>query len=543
MLSFDLVLGLLAVVAVLAAIGRRISLPNPIAFALGGLLLALVPNVPKVGLSPSLVLIVFLPPLIYAAAQDTAWAEVKEHARPILLMAVGLVLITMVAVAAITHALMPGLPWAAALTLGAIVGPPDAVAAKAIADTLRLPRRLVAVLEGEGLFNDATALVAFQIASAAMVAGSGFDPVHSTYRLAFAAVVAVIVGFVVSWLGLKVIRQIDDATTENTVLLLLPFATYLLAERVHASGVLAVLILALQINQFGGRSVSSEGRLIGRALWEMIDFLLTGLSFVLVGLQLRSVLAGLGGYPTRQVILVSTAVCLVVILIRPVWVFGVAWGLRFFKQGLRPGESPSAVPPQSLVVVSWAGMRGVVSLAVALSLPQKMANGQPFPGRDMIIFVTFVVILATLVGQGLTLPLLIRRLGVKAEGDVADKELSIRLQIAQAARGKLNAIAETGQYPDTAVDIVRGHYEERIAHLEKLRNHTQPTEEGGLDGELPAIQELKSSLLKFEQKELQRLRDGGEVEAPMARNIQKDVDVSRIRTKHTLSRPANGRDS
>lgn len=535
MLNFDIVLVLLAVVAVLAGFGRRFSLPNPIMFALGGILLALIPNVPEIALSPELMLGVFLPPLIYAAAQDTAWAEVRTYARPILLMAVGLVLVTMVTVAVVAHALWPTLSWAAALTLGAIVGPPDAVATKSIADTLHLPRRLVAVLEGEGLFNDATALVAFQIASAAALDGSGFDMGHSTFQLAYAAVVAVLIGLGVSWLGLRVIRKIDEPTTENTVLLLLPFATYLLAERVHASGVLAVLVLALQINQFGSRSVSSKGRLIGRGVWEMIDFLLTGLSFVLVGLQLRSVLAGLSSYPLGKVVLVTAAVCLAVVVIRPIWVFGVAAVLRRFNLGLRPGESAAKVRWPGLTIVSWAGMRGVVSLAVALSLPHKLANGQPFPERDLIIFITFVVILITLIGQGLTLPLLIQRLGIVTDKrDAVEQEISARLRIAQAAREHLEVVASEGSYPDAVLEAVRGYYDERIGRLEEKQSQIQAPTEEGMTSHFPAIEELRSVLLKVEQKELLRLRDVGEIEAPLARNLQQEVDVNQVRTKKIL---------
>lgn len=530
--SFEIVLGLLAVIAILAAIGRKASLPDPIIFALGGVVLALIPNIPRIAMSPAVVLTVFLPPLIYAAAQDTTWAEVKEHARPILMLAVGLVLVTMVAVAVVARTLVPELPWAAAMTLGAIVGPPDAVAAKAIADTLRLPRRLVAVLEGEGLINDATALVAFQIASAAVITGGGFHIGESAYRLGYAALAAILIGFVSSLLGLKIIRKLTDPVTENTILLLLPFVTYLLAERVHASGVLAVLVLALQINQYNHRSMSSKGRLIGRSLWEMIDFLLTGLSFVLVGLQLRSVVAGLSSYPVQQVVAVSVAVSLTVILVRPLWVFGATRVLRWFNLGVRHGEDASTVSRSGLMIVSWAGMRGVVSLAIALSLPQTLANGQPFLERDLIVFVTFVVILVTLIGQGLTLPALIKRLGMASDkADAKDRELAARLSLNQAARDYLEGIAEEGTYDDAVVKAVLSSYNSRISQLEELQSEAE-SDDDSFKSHLPATQELRLHMLKFEQKELQRMRDAGEIEPPLARKIQQDVDVSQVRTKH-----------
>ncbi|MGC4047158.1 MAG: Na+/H+ antiporter [Armatimonas sp.] len=530
--SFEIVLGLLAVIAVLAAVGRKISLPDPIVFALGGVVLAILPGIPRIAMSPAVVLTVFLPPLIYAAAQDTTWSEIKEHARPILLLAVGLVLVTMGAVALVTHALVPSFSWAAALTLGAIVGPPDAVAAKAISDTLHLPRRLVAVLEGEGLINDATALVAFQIASASVMTGDGFHIGQSAYRLCYAAVMALGVGFIVSLFGLKIIRKLSDPVTENTILLLLPFFTYLLAEHVHASGVLAVLVLALQVNQYGNKSMSSKGRLVGRAVWEMIDFLLTGLSFVLVGLQLRSVVIGLASYSVRQVGIVSIAVCLTVILVRPLWVFGVAALLRRFNMGVRHGESPSTVTRSGLLIVSWAGMRGVVSLAIALSLPQMLENGQPFLERDLIVFITFAVILVTLIGQGLSLPALIRRLGMASDkSDGVERELAARLSIAEAARDYLEAITSEGKYPDAVVKAVLSSYNSRISRLEELQSEEESDDES-FKSLLPEIQELRSHLLKFEQRELQRMRDAGEIDPPMARKLQQDVDVSQVRTKH-----------
>lgn len=407
-----LVLTLLAVVAALAALGRRVGLPGPIVFALGGLALALVPGLPRVALPPDLVLVVFLPPLIFAAAQDTTWAEVRENARPILLLAVGLVLATMAAVAAVAHAALPEFSWAAAFTLGAVVAPPDAVAAKAIADTLRLPRRLVAVLEGEGLFNDATALVAFQIASAAAVSGVPFAPGPAVVQLLRAAGVAAVVGLAVGWAGWRVLARVGDPPTEATVTLLLPFAAYLAAEHWHGSGVLAVLVLALYLNQFRG-TPAAAARDWGhtQALWGTLDFLLTGLSFVLVGLQLRSAVLGADDRPPPLGLIAAAAlVSVTVIVVRVAWVFGTAWAV--------PKTAPDQVAPRrgALAVGGWAGMRGVVSLAIALSLPATTADGGPFRARDAIVFITFVVIFVTLVGQGLTLPVLIRRLGLGGAG-------------------------------------------------------------------------------------------------------------------------------
>lgn len=530
MSEVELALALLAVIAVLAAIGRRAGLPDPIVFALGGLALAIVPGLPRVALPPSLVLAVFLPLLIFAAAQDTSWAELRQDARPILLLAVGLVLVTMLAVAVVAHALAPELSWATAFTLGAIVAPPDAVAAKAIADTLHLPRRLVAILEGEGLVNDATALVAFQVASGAAIAGTALAPASAVLHVAYAAAAGIAIGLAVGWIGHHVLSRVGDAAVENTVTLLLPFAAFLPAEQVHASGVLAVLALALYLSRFSVLGPTAASRLQGRVLWDMINFLLTGLSFVLVGLQLRPAVQGLSDRPAG--VITAIAVCLTVILVRPAWVFGTAW-LSHSVRHVLSETVPSPRPrPRVLAVLSWAGMRGVVSLAVALSLPHVTADGRPFPGRDLIVFATFVVVLATLVGQGLTLPALIRQLGVGAvAGRVEGQELSAELRMARAALKRLDVVArDTGASLDV-VERVRGFYADRLERLERRREVREwDAEEQALEAQLhEGTRRLLGRLLEIEHDELQRIRTGTDIDTPVARRIQSHLDVLRLR--------------
>ncbi|HEU5041273.1 MAG TPA: Na+/H+ antiporter [Gemmatimonadales bacterium] len=521
-----LVLGLLAVVAFLAAVGRRVGLPDPIVFAIGGLALALVPGVPTITLPPSLVLVVFLPPLIFAAAQDTSWAEMRREARPILLLAVGLVLTTMVAVAVVAHALAPELTWAAAFTLGAIVAPPDTVASKAIADTLHLPRRLVAILGGEGLVNDATALVAFQVASGAAVAGAAFAIAPMALQVLYAPAASVALGLAVGWIGRRTLDLAGDAAVENTVTLLLPFGAFLSAEAVHASGVLAVLVLALYLSRFSVVLASSTSRLQGRVLWEMIDFVLTGLSFVLVGLQLRASAVVLLTHPAR-VLIITAAVCLTVIGVRPFWVFTTAW-LSHSVRGLLVEHVVVPKPtPQILAVLSWAGMRGVISLAVALSLPQVTAAGQPFPGRDLIVFITFAVILVTLIGQGLTLPALIRRLRV---GVVAsrgqDQEIAAQLRMARAALDRLESLTEETGSPPEVADRVGSFYAERIERLE--RRHKL----GGASGTVRAedarvhraVHRLLDRLLDVERAELQQMQNSAAIDGQIAGRLQRGLD-------------------
>ena len=523
-----LLLGLLAAVALLAAIGRRFGIPDPIAFALGGLVLALVPGIPVIALPPSLVLVVFLPPLIFAAAQDTSWAEIRREAWPIFLLAVGLVIATMGTVAVVARALAPELTWPAAFALGAIVSPPDSVAAKAIADTLHMPRRLVAILSGEGLVNDATALLAFQVASGAAVAGTSFALGPTAARFLYTAVASVAAGLAVGWIGRHILDRIGDPAVENTVMLLLPFGAFLPTEAVHASGVLAVLSLALYLSRYSVVIASSTSRLQGPVLWEMIDFLLTGLSFVLVGLQLRSSARRLldGG---ATVIVVTAAVCLTVIVVRPIWIFATGW----FSHSVRSVfVERAALKPTTrvLTVLSWAGMRGVISLAVALSLPQTTETGQPFPGRDLIVFITFALILVTLVGQGLTLPLIIRRLGVEAvAGQAEDAELLAQSRMARAALHELDSrAAEVGSTPNV-VERARGSYASRLERIEQLR--ATRASSSAVRAEVARSHEstrlLLDALIDVERAELQRIQNDAIIDGEMTRRLSTELDLRR----------------
>jgi monovalent cation/hydrogen antiporter len=491
------------------------------------------PGVPRVALPPALVLVAFLAPLIFAAAQDTSWAELRRDARPILLLAVGLVLMTMAAVAVVAHTLVPALSWAAAFTLGAIVAPPDAVAAKAIADTLHLPRRLVAILEGEGLVNDATALVAFQVASGVAISGTAFALTPAALRVAYAAAAGVAIGVAVGWIGRHVLRLAGDPAVQSTVTLLLPFGAFLPAGELHASGVLAVVVLALYLSRCGVVAAGAAGRLQGRVLWEMLNFLLTGLSFVLVGLQLPGAVEGLAD--RRAGAATAATICLTVILVRPLWVFGTAW-LSHSVQRVLVADAPTTRPRAAvLTVVSWAGMRGVVSLALALSLPHTTADGRPFPGRGLIVFVTFAVVLVTLVGQGLTLPALIRRLGVGAVAGRAEAQaLAAEVRMARAALQRLDAVGDDLEAAPDAVERIRGLYADRIERLERRRE--PPVPDGPLDGAVQSHEarlhedtcRLLDALREIEHAELQRIRSGTDLDTPAARRLQSHLDVVRL---------------
>ena len=396
-------IGLLIGIVVIATIADRLRIAYPILLVIAGIGVALIPTHHRIQLQPDLVLLVFLPPLIYDASLDTSARELRTHLRPILLLAVGLVIATMVAVAVVIHSLVGGMSWAVAFALGAIVSPPDSVAATQIAGKLGLPRRLVTILGGEGLMNDATALTAYQVAVAAV--GSAFTLADVVGKFVLAVIVGWPSGIAVGWLGCRMLRFTETPVIENTMLLILPFAAYLPADKLGASGVLAVVATGLYFGRYGSGSLTAAARLQQREIWDLIVFLLTGMSFLLVGLGAPSHSrqpgqpgVGLAGSSRHWRWSARSSWC------GMAWMFGITalpGGQRLF--GASDVRSPSW---RETTVVGWAGMRGAVSLAASLALPQN------FPQRDLLVFLTFAVIVATLVGQGLTLPPLIRRLGL-----------------------------------------------------------------------------------------------------------------------------------
>lgn len=519
----ELLLGLLAAIAFLAAVGRRLRVADPIVFALGGLVLAVIPQVPDIVLPPDVVLLLFLPPLIFAAARNTSWHEVRTGIRPILFLAVGLVLATILAVASVVRIVMPEIPWGVAFILGAIVGPPDAVAATSIAGSQRLPRPIVEVLEGEGLFNDVTALVAFQVAVGVVVAGTHFRLLEAAGRFGYSAVAAILAGLLVGWAGHKVLYRLHNSTSEVTITLLEPFAAYVIAEKMHASGVLAVLALALYQSHLKAQSISSSARLLSGAMWEMIDFLLTGFSFVLMGLQLPRAVEGMVGVSVPRLVWLSVLVCLTVILLRPIWIFGVGWLTRPLRPKNPDGTHRDGLRKPGLLVVSWAGMRGVISLALALSLPATLEDGSPFPGRGVIIVVTFATIFVTLVGQGLTLPLLIRRLGVQSQGrTAAQAEMKAQLRLARASLRRLNEIEESEDVHEEALTRVRKIFTDRIEAVERRYRLGVAS--------VPEVEAETARLLRemvdLQHEEIQAMRREGVIDTPTANRLQRRVDAT-----------------
>ncbi|MFC7309159.1 Na+/H+ antiporter [Streptomyces monticola] len=441
-LLFVLLLG--AVLSV--PLGERLRLPAPVLMTLAGIVLALLQFVPNVDIPPEYILPLVLPPLLYASVQRTSWRQFTANLRPILLLAVALVLVTMVAVAAVANSIVPGLPIAAAFALGALVAPPDPVAATAVAGQLGLPRRLVSILEGEGLFNDVTAIVLYHVAIAAAVSGT-FSLPDAALDLVLSAVVAIAIGLAIGWTANKLMGFLGDPTLQVGLTLLVPFVSYVLAEELKGSGVLAVLVTALFLAEYAVDADDVMGRLAGRTFWEVVDTLVTGIAFGLIGLELHNAIKTASGR-WAELIGWAAAVTAVVVLVRLLWLLPATWVAKKLHS-LRDYDEEIPVSWRETVVMWWSGMRGVASVALALAIPKTMENGEPFPVRDEIIFIAFGVIMATLVVQGLTLPWLVRKLGVEADAEVEEafeKELAIRA--AKAAKRRLKEIQEVEELPD-----------------------------------------------------------------------------------------------
>ena len=517
MVVVETVLVLLVAIAGLALLARKLELPYPILLVLGGLGFALVPGLPEVKLDPELVFLFFLPPLLYPAALFTSWRDFRANLRPITLLAVGLVLFTTLLIGWLAHWLT-GMPLAAGFVLGAIVSPSDAVAATAITQRLRVPQRIVTVLDGESLVNDATALVALRFAIAAVVTGS-FSLLHAGEEFCLAGGGGILFGLAIGWLAVQVHSRLDDPPVQATLSLLTPFGAYLPADRLGLSGVLAVVSAGLYVGWRAPVIVSARTRLQVGPFWEMIVFLLNGLVFILIGLQLPEVMGRLAGQSRWLLLEDAVVVCGAVVVARILWVFPATYLPRLLIPHLRKVDP---YPNWRWVsIVAWTGMRGVVSLAAALALPLTLPDGSVFPGRDQILFLTFCVILATLVLQGLSLPALIRWLGVADDHSHEREERHARLQANHAALTRLNELTDTAE--PAAVERLRGEYEDRIRQLEVCAQ-----EPGDLLPHLhtSAYQKLLAEALVIERRTIIQLRNERVINDNVLRRIQKDLDYA-----------------
>lgn len=520
--QLETIILLLMAVLALTTIARKIAIPYPIFLVMGGLALSFVPGLPTIRLDPNLVFFVFLPLLLWAAAYFTSWRDFRANARPITLLAIGLVTVTTLAVASIAHWLLPGLGWAEAIILGAIVSPPDAVSATAIIKQLNLPRRGITILEGESLVNDATALVIYRAALAAAVSGS-FELNETLLEFAQIAALGISIGFVIGVLCRWVLSLTDDSFIEIAITLLAPYIAWVLAELAHASSVLACVIGGLYVRQHFSALVAPITRIQARAVWDFLVFVLNGVIFILIGLHLG---VQRDAIPVNQLLpltLIGLAISATAIVVRLVWVPVAAWLPRFLSATLRSRDPTPSWP--NLFIISWAGMRGIVSLAAALALPLTTQTGAPFPFRAQIILITFMVILITLVVQGLTLPVLIRILNLGEDTSIEYEEKHARNHAEKAALAFLdNVLLE--DWP------VASHVEQLRIHYKNRRNHDYDSgdpETGNRHNLAEALRRLQHETMTVERLAIIKLRNDGIISDEILHRLEQELDIEALR--------------
>ncbi len=521
---------LMCVVTGLALVAKRINVPFPVAFVLGGAALAFVPNLPPVHLNPDWIFLMVLPPLLFSGGWSTDYVEFKRNWRAIGLLAIGLVVFSTVIVAVVAHALLPALTWPLAFVLGAVVAPPDAVAAEAILQKLAVPRRIAAILSGESLVNDATALVFYRFATAAVVGGA-FSIAQAGIAFVLVSIGGIAVGLAIAF-GFEVVmkflsrKHLGDPVISNAIGLIAPFASYLPAEAIHVSGVLAAVTAGMYLGRRSAHFWDSETRLIGSAVWEVMIFLLNGFVFVIIGLQLPEIMQGLGTAPWHY-ITAAVVVSVVVILIRPLWIFPATYLPRMFSKKMR--DADPAPSWRAVAVISWAGMRGIVSLAAALAIPVVGAGGAHLgEARNEILFVTFCVIFATLIVQGFTLAPMIRYLGVAESSSREKAETEVRIDALEAGIEELHVQERNfdSALEWETVGRLLSEYGQRIEHL---RGHLTAE-----DGEEEPVENsidhrLQKAALEAERRKIKELRAAGKIPDDVFRNIQYDLDLADVR--------------
>jgi monovalent cation/hydrogen antiporter len=520
-----LILGLLVAIAGLSVIARVIGVPYPIVLIVGAMPLGYIPGVPNFELDPDLVLLIFLPPLLYSAAFFANLRDLRADARAISLSAVGLVLLTTCAVAVVAHALIDGLPWAAAFALGAIVSPTDPLAATAIARELGAPRRLVTIIEGESLVNDATALIAYRVAVAAAIGGS-FSLLDATLDFVVAVVGGIAIGLAVGAVVAEVRRRLDDTLVEITISLFTGYAAYLPAEELGFSGVLAAVTAGIYLGWLAPQISTAQMRMQGFAVWELIVFLLNALLFVLIGLQLPGILDTVSEIAVGTLAGYALATIAVVVGSRFLWMFTAPYVVRALDR--RPSQIERRVGARQRIVTGWAGMRGAVSLAAALALPLQTDAGAPFPERDLLIFLAYCVVLFTVVVQGLTLPALIRRLDVRDEGEEeAAEERAARIAAADAALDRIDSLADEDWAMDDTLERLRGLYGFRRRRFTALSGESEDGD--GFQERSLAYQRVMRELIDAQRAAIVQMRNRGEISSDVMRRVERDLDLEESR--------------
>jgi CPA1 family monovalent cation:H+ antiporter len=517
MAILHVLLALMAACVVFALVARRARLPYPVVLVLGGMALAFIPGMPEIELDPQFAMAFFLPPLLQVSAIRTDWAAFRTSIRPILLLAVGAVLFTTLCIAAAVKLLIPGFPWAAAIALGAIVAPPDAVAAGAVLQKLRLPRRIVTVLEGESLINDATALVLYRFAVAATLAGT-FSWTEAGLTFLAVSIGGALVGWAVGRVTIWASKRLHDTLLETASSFIACYAAFVGAEALHLSGVIAVVATGLVLGR-AQHGLSARTRSESRAVWTFIEFVLNSLVFILIGLQLNGILDRLHDYPGWHLAFLAVTLSVVLIVSRFVWLFPASWLPRQIPSVRRHDPMP---PWGHITVLSWAGMRGVVSLAAALALPVT------FPERDLLVFLAFCAILATLVVQGTSLEWVIRKLGVEQprRASMSVEEAAARTLIAHASLREMERRAEDVLAGVIAQDLL-AEYRDRVRLLDGI-NH------GAIAAERASRLEHRLHALRAGRARLLRHRDEDGLEEELMSRLVEELDLEELRLRRLL---------
>ncbi len=521
----DIILILMAVLVVLYTLAEKIKLSYPILLVLAGLGISLIPELPSIQLSPEVVFLIFLPPLLFDAARHTSWHDFRKNKAPIGRLAIGLVLFTIVAVAFVAHHFIPGFSWALGFVLGAIVSPPDVVAATSATKGLRLPKRLITILEGESLVNDASALIAYRYAVAAVVSGTFlfWDAAVEFLVVAGGGVlIGVLMGSGFIWLQKKFL---NNATVETCVTLMLAFTAYIFAEHLGVSGVLSVVTAGLFVSWRSHDIFSHQTRMQMNSFWDTLIFLLNGLVFILIGLQLPAIIDNAEIYSLSELIKYGLLISGVVIAVRMLWVYPTV----YISEGIARlfGRSDGIhIDPRHLFVIGWAGMRGVVSLATAFALPLTLANGDAFPERNAILFITFVVILVTLVFQGLTLPLFVRLLKIsETPARTAVEERRLRLAMAHAAQAFIEERL-TGTVDTPVTDELKHRIERQINYLNGvLASEEDTSDKAVLTAHFRSYLESEQALIDNQREMLIQMHRKGAFSADVLRKIELDLDI------------------
>lgn len=522
-----LILSLLFLTSMLSMLSEKLRISYPIFLVISGLLISFIPGVPAISLQPELVFLIFLPPLLYFSAWNTSWKDFWQYKRPIIMLAVGLVIFTSAAIAFTAHALIPDFSLALGFLLGGIVSPPDAVAAASVLQNLHMPKRVLSILEGESLINDASSLIVFRVALVAILTGQFYfwKATGDFFLVAFAGI---LVGLVIAHILYAVHRFLPTTGSIDTGLTIIsPYLMYITAEHFHFSGVMAVVSGGLFLSFRSHEIFTYNSRIQVYSFWQTLNFLLNGFVFILIGLQLPTITKAMGGYAVRDAVFYAIVISLITIVIRILWVFPGAYLPRIFSSKIRAKEKRPNW--QSVFIIGWSGMRGVVSLASALSVPLTLSTGENFPHRNLILFITFVVILCTLVLQGLSLPFVIRILKIKDEEaeNVQEQELAIRLRLANAALDYMQ-----GEPGDELGDVdAFRRLKERYERMIEITNKKllKDEEAAGSGAFLPKYRHMLIEIVSVRRRELQKLRLERIYEEELLRNKEWELDLEEAR--------------